>query len=303
MSEAPAPPSSLSAALIGFGEVGSILSAGLVKAGAQSVATYDIKFDTPDGQAMMARARDAGVHPAPTPAEAAAGSEIVIAALTASSSVEAARTAATYLKPDQFYLDINSVSPGKKREAASIIDGAGGRFVDVAVMAPVPPYGIKVPMAVGGKWGQAVADRLIPFGFRIEVFEREIGYVSAMKMCRSVMIKGIESLIVEAMTASVSYDVVDQVIPSLDEYFKGKDWRRQAEYMFGRVVEHGERRAAEMREAAKTVAEIGLEPLMTAATAERQQWVADRIPRDTFEGRKPTLEDYAAAVRAVLDKK
>jgi 3-hydroxyisobutyrate dehydrogenase-like beta-hydroxyacid dehydrogenase len=293
---------SLSATLIGFGEAGSILSAGLVKAGAQSVAAFDIKFDTAEGPAMKERAKAAGVHPAATPAEAAAGAEIVIAALTASSSVDAARTAAAYIKPNQYYLDINSVSPGKKREAASIIDGAGGRFVDVAVMAPVPPYGITVPMAVGGKWGQAVADRLIPFGFRIDVFDREIGYVSAMKMCRSVMIKGIESLIVEAMTAAVSYDVVDQVIPSLDEYFKGKDWRWQAEYMFGRVVEHGERRAAEMREAAKTVAEIGLEPLMTAATAERQQWIADRIPRDTFKGKKPTLDDYAAAVRAVLDK-
>jgi hypothetical protein len=300
MSEAKA---SLSATLIGFGEAGSILSAGLVKAGAQSVATYDIKFDGPEGSAMIERAKSAGVHPAPTPAEAAAGSEIIIAALTASASVEAARTAAAYIKPDQYYLDINSVSPGKKREAAAIVDGAGGRFVDVAVMAPVPPYGIKVPMAVGGKWGRAIADRLIPFGFRIEVFDREIGYVSAMKMCRSVMIKGIESLIVEAMTAAVSYDVLDQVIPSLDEYFKGKDWRWQAEYMFGRVVEHGERRAAEMREAAKTVAEIGLEPLMTAATAARQQWVADRIPRDTFKGQRPSLEDYAAAVRAVLDKK
>lgn len=300
MSEAKA---SLSATLIGFGEAGSILSAGLVKAGAQSVAAYDIKFDTSEGPAMMARARAAGVHPAASPADAAAGSEIVIAAITASSSVEAARTAASYIQPSQYYLDINSVSPGKKREAAAIIDGAGGRFVDVAVMAPVPPHGITVPMAVGGKWGQAVADRLTPFGFRIEVFPREIGYVSAMKMCRSVMIKGIESLVIEAMTAAVAYDVVDQVIPSLDEYFKGHDWRWQAEYMFGRVVEHGQRRAAEMREAAKTVAEIGLEPLMTASTAERQQWVADRIPRDTFKGQKPKLEDYAAAVRKVLAEK
>jgi 3-hydroxyisobutyrate dehydrogenase-like beta-hydroxyacid dehydrogenase len=295
---------SLSVTVIGFGEAGSNLAAGLVKAGAQSVAAYDIKFDRADLVAeMMARAHAVGVHPAATPAEAAAGSEIVIAAVTASNSLEVARVAAGYLKPDQYYLDINSVSPGKKREAAAIIDNAGGRFVDVAVMAPVAPYGIAVPMAVGGKWGRAVAERLVPFGFRIEVFEREIGYVSAMKMCRSVMIKGIESLIVEAMTAAVAYDVVDQVIPSLDEYFKGHDWRWQAEYMFGRVVEHGERRAAEMREAAKTVAEIGLEPLMTAATAERQQWVADRVPRDLFKGKKPALKDYAAAISEAAARK
>jgi len=293
----------LSATLLGFGEAGSILSAELRKAGAQSVAAYDLKFQEAEGPAMMARAAAAGVHAAISPQEAAAGSEMIIAAVTASSSVAAARTAARYIKPDQFYLDINSVSPGKKREAAGLIEDAGGRFVDVAVMAPVPPYGIKVPMAVGGKWGQAVAGRLAPFGFRIEVFEREVGYVSAMKMCRSVMIKGIESLIVEAMTAAHAYDVVDQVIPSLDEYFKGKDWRWQAEYMFGRVVEHGVRRAAEMREAAKTVAEIGLEPLMTAATAERQQWVADHIPRDRFKGRQAKLHDYAAAIEAALDRK
>jgi 3-hydroxyisobutyrate dehydrogenase-like beta-hydroxyacid dehydrogenase len=294
---------SLSTTLLGFGEAGSILSVELVKAGAQSVATYDVKFNEAEGPAMMARAEAAGVHPALSPAEAAAGSEIIIAAVTASSSVDAARAAARYIKPNQFYLDINSVSPGKKREAARLIDDAGGRFVDVAVMAPVPPYGIKVPMAVGGKWGKEVAERLVPFGFRIDVFEREVGYVSAMKMCRSVMIKGIESLVIEAMTAAHAYDVVDQVIPSLDEYFKGKDWRSQAEYMFSRVVQHGVRRAAEMREAAKTVAEIGLEPLMTAATAERQQWVADHIPRDKFKGREAKLEDYAAAIQAALDGK
>jgi 3-hydroxyisobutyrate dehydrogenase-like beta-hydroxyacid dehydrogenase len=301
MSEARA---SLSAAVIGFGEAGSILAEGLIKAGAQSVAVYDIEFEKPDaGPAMIQRAYAMGAHPARSALDAAAGSEIIIAAVTASSSIEAARTAATYVKPNQYYLDINSVSPGKKREAGEIVDAVGGRFVDVAVMAPVPPYGIKVPMAVGGKWGQAVADRLVPFGFEIEVFARAIGYVSAMKMCRSVMIKGIESLVIEAMTAAVAYDVVDQVIPSLDEYFKGKDWRWQAEYMFGRVLEHGERRAAEMREAAKTVAEIGLEPLMTAATAERQQWVADRVLRDKFKGKKPTLEDYANAIRETLAKK
>jgi 3-hydroxyisobutyrate dehydrogenase-like beta-hydroxyacid dehydrogenase len=294
---------SLSATLLGFGEAGSILSSELVKAGAQSVATYDIKFGQGEGPAMMARAEAAGVHSAMSAAEAAAGSDIIIAAVTASSSVDAARTAAGYIKPNQFYFDLNSVSPGKKREAARLIEDAGGKFVDVAVMAPVPPYGVKVPMAVAGKWGQAAAERLVPFGFRIEVFDREVGYVSAMKMCRSVMIKGIESLIIEAMTAAHAYDVVDQVIPSLDEYFKGKDWRWQTEYMFGRVIEHGVRRAAEMREAAKTVAEIGLEPLMTAATAERQQWVADHIPRDKFKGRKPKLDDYAAAIEAALDGK
>lgn len=294
---------SLSATLIGFGEAGSILAAGLVTAGVQSVATYDIKFDRADfAPDMMAKAKRLGVHPAPTPQEAAAGSEIIIAAVTATSALEAARTAAGYITPAQYYLDINSDSPGTKRAAAALIEGAGGRYVDVAVMAPVPPHGIRVPMAIGGRWSRVVAERLIPFGFRIEPFDREVGFVSAMKMCRSVMIKGIEALVIEAMTAAVAYGVEDYVIPTLDEYFKGKDWRGQSEYMMGRVIEHGERRAAEMREAAKTVAEIGLDPLMTAATAARQQWVADRVPRDKFKGKTPALKDYAAAIAEAAQK-
>jgi len=304
MSEAAKTNPSLSVAVIGFGEAGSILAADLVKAGAQSVATYDILFDRDErGPAMMERAEKAGVHPARSAAEAAAGADLILVAVTASSSLDVARSAAGFIAPGQFYLDINSVAPSTKQKAAELIEQAGGRYVDVAVMAPVPPYRLKVPMAIGGPWGPLIAERLAPFGFAMEVFDREIGYVSAMKMCRSVMIKSIEALIIESMTSACTYGVEDQVLVSLGEYFPGVDWREHAEYMFSRVIQHGERRAAEMREAAKTVADIGLEPLMTASIADRQQWVADHVPRDKFKGQKPKLRDYAAAIRSALEPK
>ena len=157
-----------------------------------------------------------------------------------------------------------------------------------------------VPMLFGGKWGRMLAEHLEPLGLQIEVFDRDVGYVSAVKMCRSVMIKGIEALVVEAMTTAHEYGVEDQVIASLDETFPGLDWEKQAAYMASRVVKHGKRRAEEMREAAKAVADIGLDPLMASATAERQQWVADRVPSTKFDGAKPTLEDLAQVFRGHL---
>ena len=290
-------------AVIGFGEAGGIFARAFAAAGAPRVATYDIKFDAADGAPSMKQAAKAvGIVAADTPAEAARDADMVLAAVTASSALDAATAATGYIAPGQLYLDINSVAPSTKREAAARIERAGGRYVEAAVMTSVPPYGIRVPMLFGGPHGRVLAERLRPLGMAIEVVEREIGYVSAVKMCRSVMIKGIEALVVEAMTAAHEYGVADQVIASLDETFPGFDWSKQAAYMAGRVVKHGKRRAEEMREAAKAVADIGLDPLLASATAERQQWVADRVDRDRFDGRKPTIGDFADIFRRQLKR-
>ena len=288
--------------VIGFGEAGGIFARAFVAAGVPRVAVYDIKFDASDGApAMTQAARRQGPCACDTPAAAALGVDVILAAVTASSALDAATTAAGYIAPGQVYLDVNSVSPGTKRQAAERIEGAGGRYVEAAVMASVPPYGVRVPMLFGGKWGRMLAERLQPLGMQIEVFDRDIGYVSAVKMCRSIMIKGIEALVVEAMTTAHEYGVADQVIASLDETFPGLDWEKQAAYMASRVVKHGKRRAEEMREAAKAVADVGLDPLMASATAERQQWVADRIDRNRFDGAKPTLDDLTRVFRDQLD--
>ena len=288
-------------AVIGFGEAGGIFARAFAAAGAPRVAVYDIKFDGPDGaRSMREAATAAGAVPCDTPAAAALDADVILAAVTASSALDAATSAAGYIAPGQVYLDVNSVAPSTKRAAAERIERAGGRYVEAAVMASVPPYGIRVPMLFGGPWGRMLAERLQPLGMAIEVFDRDVGYVSAVKMCRSVMIKGIEALVVEAMTAAHEYGVEDQVLASLDETFPGLDWQKQAAYMAGRVVKHGKRRAEEMREAAKAVADVGLEPLMASATAERQQWVADRIASNRFDGAKPKLADFAQVFRNQL---
>jgi 3-hydroxyisobutyrate dehydrogenase-like beta-hydroxyacid dehydrogenase len=118
---------------------------------------------------------------------------------------------------------------------------------------------------------------------------------SAIKMCRSVMIKGLEALVIESYTTARAYGVEDHVLPTLQETFPSIDWAQQGAYFFSRVVQHGQRRAEEMRESANTVKEAGFEPFMASAIAARQQWVADRAKEGVFTdvAKGARWQDYA----------
>jgi len=162
-----------------------------------------------------------------------------------------------------------------KQACSQIIDAAGGRYVEAAVMTPIAPKRIASPMLLGGPHATDFISRANPVGFSgAQVFSQIIGQACATKMCRSVIIKGVEALLLESMVAARHYGVEKTVLDSLSDLLPVGDWDRLARYMISRALEHGTRRAEEMRESAKTVAEAGLEPLMTTATAEREDWAA-----------------------------
>jgi 3-hydroxyisobutyrate dehydrogenase-like beta-hydroxyacid dehydrogenase len=260
-------------ALIGFGEVGQTLGADLLAAGA-SVAAFDILFANSGSAPSLALAKIA-VRGAKSPADAVRDAELVIAAVTAASDLDAAKSAATHLPRGAFYLDVNSVSPGMKRDCAVIIEAAGGRYVEAAVMTPIAPKRIASSMLLGGAHADAFVERAVPLGFTgAKAFSPIIGQASATKMCRSVIIKGLEALLSESMLTARHYGVEKNVLDSLSDLLPVGDWEKLARYFISRTVEHGTRRAEEMRESAKTVAEAGIAPLMALATAEREDWAA-----------------------------
>jgi 3-hydroxyisobutyrate dehydrogenase-like beta-hydroxyacid dehydrogenase len=293
-------------AVIGFGEAGRILAGGLAASRLFDVCAYDILVHDPVARVgMLAAAAERRVTMAESHPAAIAGARIVISAVTAASSTDAAREAALSLTPGQIFADLNSVSPGTKRANAELIEGARGHYVDVAVMAPVPPYGLKVPMLLGGAAARDLAARLAPSGMSLEVVADDVGTASAIKMCRSVMIKGIEALVVECMLGARRLGVEDRVLASLEETFPQMKWDERADYLVSRVVVHGRRRAAEMREVAVTLREAGVEPLMASATAHCQDRIADladpdaraRAARKDFSWR-----EFADGVAAATEK-
>ena len=280
-------------ALIGLGEVGRALAGDL---SSHELTAWDVKFADP--QSIPSRnAQALGIVPASSAIEAVAGAELVISAVTAANDLVAAQAVAPGIAPAAFFLDLNSASPSQKQASAAAIDGAGARYIEAAVMSPIHPKRIASPMLLGGPHAAAFAEVAGPLGFAgIELFSDEVGKASATKMCRSVVIKGVEALLTESMLAARAYGVEDRVLATLSNLLPSDDWEKLAAYMISRALEHGERRAEEMREAARTVAETGIEPLMATATAARQDFSA-RFPEALAGG---TVAGMVDAIRSAL---
>ncbi|HEX7951493.1 MAG TPA: DUF1932 domain-containing protein [Burkholderiales bacterium] len=254
-------------ALIGFGEVGTTFAR--AAGWAQSATAWDIK---PARKEEMVAC---GLRPAADAAEALADAPLVLSFVTADGAEEAARDYAPLLSPGALWCDMNSVAPQTKLAAAEAIEAAGGRYVDVAVLAPVQPAGVGVPLLLAGPAAEEAEALLRLAGFtNARIIGAQVGQASAIKMIRSIMVKGIEALTAEMILAAEAADVVDEVLASLDASEKRICWTERTDYNLERMALHGARRAAEMEEAAKTLAALGVEPVMTDGTIRRQREMA-----------------------------
>ncbi|MGE0735615.1 MAG: DUF1932 domain-containing protein [Alphaproteobacteria bacterium] len=287
--------------LIGFGEAGGILGADLARQ--FKVRMYDILLDDPaHGDAMRAKAASAGVEIRATHADAVRGADLVIAAVTAASSGLVAATVGPHLKRGQIYLDINSVSPEAKRANAAAVEASGADYVEAAVMAAIGPKRIAVPMLLGGRRANELAAALAPIGFDATAVADTIGVASAIKMCRSVMIKGLEALTIECLLGARRYGAEAQVLASLHGTFPSMGWDKELpDYLVGRVAEHGRRRAAEMREAAATLEDGGIAPRMATATAGLHDWFAAALAERGLAFKSNAGFDWRQAVDPLLD--
>jgi 3-hydroxyisobutyrate dehydrogenase-like beta-hydroxyacid dehydrogenase len=255
---------------VGFGEAGQAFAKGLQPASLR-IAAYDLKLDTPqeDGPWLQAMSR-LGVTPCTL--ESLGLSGMVVCLVTADQALHAARACAPYLAPGAFWFDGNSCSPGTKQQAADVIGAAGGRYVDLALMAPVHPRLHRTPLLASGPDAVAGAAALAGLGMEVAVAGDRVGQASSIKMLRSVIIKGLEALTAESFLAARAAGVEGAVIASLQASDPGIDWARRGAYNLERMLVHGSRRAAEMAEVAATLRELGLPDRMAQATA---RWQSD----------------------------
>ncbi|HVI99841.1 MAG TPA: DUF1932 domain-containing protein [Sphingomonas sp.] len=259
-------------AIIGFGEAGSTFASAGLGAGT-TVAAYDVKTDAPATRAAkQADYARTGVLGRDSAAEALAAADLVLSLVTADQALAAAAAYAPWLPEGALWLDMNSVAPDTKRAAAAAIDAAGGRYADVAVMAPVDPAKLAVPLLVSGPHADKAVSALTSLGFtHVGSVGDRIGAASAIKMIRSVMVKGLEALTTEMILAADAAGVTDEVIASLNASWSGTDWATKTDYNLDRMMVHGLRRAAEMEEVAKTLDALGTGSAMTRGTIERQR--------------------------------
>ncbi|HEY3709263.1 MAG TPA: DUF1932 domain-containing protein, partial [Amycolatopsis sp.] len=260
------------------------------------LSVWDVAFADP-ASAASRNARALGIEPATDALHAVRGADLVISAVTAANDLTAARSAAAGMAAGTWFLDLNSAAPGQKQDAAEVVEHAGGRYVEAAVMSPLMPKRLAAPMLLGGPHTADFVGFAGPLGFTgLEPYADTVGPASATKLCRSVMIKGVEALLTESMLAARDWGVEGRVLASLTNLLPSDDWEALAAYMISRSLEHGARRAEEMREAAATVAATGIEPLMSDAIARRQDWAAGHRDAADDKALRPMLD----AIRAQL---
>lgn len=272
--------------LIGVGEAGASIATGLRHEHGLAVAGYDAQSSDP---AVCARAQAAQVELVPDLAALSDRCDVLICLASAKVSVPIARTIAPYLRKDQVYADWNSASPEVKRQAAEAVAGAGVAFVDGAVMAAVPPKQHRVPTLLSGPGAQRMTELLSPYGMELEVLGEIPGQASAVKMFRSLLVKGLEALLLECAVGAQAYGATERVLESMNGTLPTEDWRRLAGYLLERTVIHGERRAEELRQVAQTLQDVGVQPLMAEAGARRLQWfvnlgISDAVQPSDYEG-------------------
>lgn len=255
-------------AFIGFGEAARAFTDTLAsEGGAKIIAAYDIRQD--DGVASAATGR--GLRFAPDVGTAVAGADWIVSAVTADRSLEAVESVSDHLQRGQLLIDINSVSPARKQQSAGLVTVRGADYLDMAVMAPVHPRGHATPVLLAGPTAENLRGDLDRLGFSFEIVGDAAGAATAIKMVRSMFVKGLEALTVETLMAAATAGCFDRVVGSLAETFPGLGWPDNARYMFERTLRHGLRRAAEMRESAATYDELGFVGALADKIADVQQ--------------------------------
>ena len=236
---------------LGYGEAARAFHDGLSRA----VLAHDILLDRDDG-AMREAMKLRGATPVAIAGLAEA--DWVFSAVTADQSLLAVEPLLPHIRQGQVLIDINSVSPTRKRDTAAAVEAAGALYLDMAVMAPVHPKKHATPVLLAGASAETLLPQLQALGFSASLVGPEPGAATAIKMVRSLFVKGLEAITVETLLAARASGCFDDIYASLSASFPGLDWSRFATYQFERTTRHGRRRAAEMRESGATLDALGL---------------------------------------------
>lgn len=274
---------------LGYGEAARAFHEGLTRPGVTFLA-YDIKL-VDSGSGML----EAMVERGAVVCDAIAGladADWVFSAVTADQSLLAVEPLLPHLRQGQLVIDINSVSPDRKRQTHAAVEESGARFVDMAVMAPVHPRRHQTPVLIACADAARLLPELLDLGFSASVAGELPGAATAIKMVRSLFVKGLEAITVETLLAAQASGCFDEIVASVGASFPGLDWPRFAEYQFERTTTHGRRRAAEMRESAATLDALGLHGALADAIADVQERMGQAGRQD--------IDDLQSVVRAVL---
>lgn len=283
---------------IGFGGAGYGLTQGLRQAGLQEVLFYDRMQQTaPYAEVIRRHAAETGAIQTENAAELLSKVDVVFSCVTGAMAVSVAEEAIPFLHPAHLYADVNTAAPQIKEQVAGIVEKSGAAFVDAAMMGAIPTFLHRVPILASGGGAERFRQCMQPYGMNIRVIGEKPGQASAIKMFRSVFMKGLLSLFLEMLTATHRYGVDETVLGSISESLDGVPFLETARQQMTKGCVNAGRMAHEMEEVIATLEGMGLPAGMSRASMEKLRWCAGFGLRERFGGELPaTLAEVLRAM-------
>jgi len=273
---------------IGFGEVGYEISRGLKTEGLQGIVAYDIAQEEPKlGQLVRERAAKTEVTLLDTPSAVVNAADVIIAAVPGSEAVKAAESAIASLCKGKIYVDVSTSSPTAKQKIAALVEPTGALFADAGMMGALPLKQHKVPTLLSGSGASQYIEMMSPYHMSLEKVSDKAGDAIAIKLVRSVYMKGVMSLSVEMLEAATKLGVENLVLDSLSNTLDGLSFLETINYLVPSSAIHAGRQSHEMSDCMVMLNDIGVKPTMTKSTMLRLQWLADKKLKEIFQGKVP----------------
>ncbi len=283
---------------IGFGGAGCGLAKGLRQAGLSEVHFTDRMQETPPyAEVIRLHAAETGAVRAAGIGELVSRAEVLISCVTGAMALSVAEEAAPFLTANHLYADVNTASPRVKEGVAAVVERTGAAFVDAAMMGAIPTFLHRVPILASGSGAVRFRECMQPYGMNIRVIGTKPGQASAIKLFRSIFMKGLLSLFIETLTATHRYGVDDLVLGSVAESLDGTPFLETARVQMTKGVVNAERMAHEMEEVIATLEELGVPAGMSRASRETLLRCAGLGLRGHFGGELPST--LAEVLRAM----
>lgn len=286
---------------IGFGEAAFELASGLKQHGLKSITAYDPLWNMEAySDLVLNRAEKANVELVESPEKVLQVADAVIVAVPADKALDVSNQLKPYLQKGCVYIDVSASSPDIKRKAAANVNEHGGKFVDAAMMGPLPVYKHKVPILASGDGTDTFIELMTGFEMNISKVSDVPGEATAVKLIRSIHMKGIAALYLELLEAAHEFNVEKLVIDSISETMNRHTFEETMNRLVTGTSIHALRRSIELGGTIEMLDSVNIDSMMSRAAKAKLESLAKRNLRDTFEGTKPdhwlqVIEAYKTA--------
>jgi len=295
------PQKNITLSFIGFGELAQGLAKGLKKEGLADIRTFDkaMAADSAAGKALRRIAQEMQVKVAESLKELIQGADVIFATVTPAAALVVAKAASGLLQRGQIYADLNSCTPNLKKQSQAVITASGADYVDVGVVGGISIQGHKIPCLLCGDKAAQLKELMIPYGMNMQVIEGAVGTAALIKMLRSVVLKGIEALMLEMFMAAQEYGLEDSMMESIATTFNRGDFEKYSDMLMTTHGLHAARRCDETEMILGTIKEVGVNPFVTQGIF---NFFANSAKLDLpayFKGAKPS--GYKAVAKAIKE--